>query len=112
MIEIKVTVRGPLFDKKIEGVVKDAIIEETIGKIGDRLMRKGEQGSGGRGLGVKRNVVTSRRDEMTLRVFTSRKFPRTKGTAWQRKNVAIAKAMAPFVLRKTARRIVSELGGS
>lgn len=110
-MNIKVTVKGPLFNKKISDVVENAIIEEALNKIEDRLSRKGAQGSGGRGLGVQRNEITNARTRLELRVFSSRKFPRTKGTAWQRKNVAIVRAMAPRVLRSVAKRTASELGG-
>ncbi len=112
-MDLKVTVRGPLFEKNISGTLKTAGVEEAIGKINDRLMRKGSQGSGGRGLGVRRNVVTARRDELVLRVSSTKggkeHWPRMKGTTWQRKNIAITRAMAPRVLRAWAKRVAAEL---
>ena len=108
-LTLDVTIKGPLLTKKIDAVVKKAIVEETLQKISERLGRKGAQGSGGKGLGVKRNIVDRQLSDIELTVDTTKIWPRTKGTSWNRKNVAIIKSMAPRVLRKTAARIVSEL---
>lgn len=106
---IDVTIKGPFFNKKISKVVQDAIVQEAVEKIGDRLTRKGTQGSGGKGLGVRRNTVTRKRGGLGEQVASTLRRPRTKGTSYIRKNMGIAKAMAPRVLRKTAQRIVGEL---
>lgn len=106
---VAVNLKGPLFTKKIDDVVKKAIVEETLQKVDQRLGRKGAQGSGGKGLGVKRNIVDRKLTGLELTVDTTKIRPRTKGTSWQKKNVAIAKAMIPRVVRKTALRIASEL---
>lgn len=108
-INATVTLKGPLFEKKIDDVVKKAIIEETLQKVNERMGRKGPQGSGGKGLGVKRNIVDRKLTGLELKVDTTKIRPRTKGTSWQRKNVSIIKAMVPRVVRKTAQRIASEL---
>lgn len=104
-----VTVKGPLFSKKIKGVVEAAIIEESIDKIRERLTRKGAQGSGGKGIGVRRNTVTSRKQGMEAEIESTLIKPRTKGTAYVRKNMGIAKAMTPRVVRAVAKRVVEEL---
>ena len=111
-MDVSVTVRGPLFEKKINKSVKDAIIEECLLKLNARLMRSGTRGSGGKGLGVQRNIVGSFVDTtaMQLTVESSLIFPRRTGRAWAQKNIAIVRAMAPRVMRKTAQRIVGELG--
>ena len=108
-LSLDVTIKGPLVTKKVDKVVKDAIVAESLEKIRDRLTRKGAQGSGGKGLGVKRNIITNAFRGLELEVDSTRIYPRTRGTAWLRKNTAIVKAMAPRVLRKTAARIVDEL---
>lgn len=106
---VEVTIRGPYFDKRIDKVVEQAIVQEGIEKVGERLTRKGAQGSGGKGLGVKRNVVRRTKHGMEEEIASTLRRPRTKGTAWTRKNMGIAKAMLPRVLKKTSARIVGEL---
>lgn len=101
---ITVRLRGPLFDGKVKGSVERAIIDESLEKIGLRTER------GGKGKGAKRNTIRRDRDGLTMTVHSSLNWPRTKGTSWQRKNEAIVRAMARRVLRKTAERIVRELG--
>ena len=103
-MNISVTISGPLFRKKVDAVVKAAIVEEVLEKIGQRMER------GGKGLGARRNVVSHRIAGLAMEVETTRRFPRTRGAAWARKNVGIVRGMAPNVLRKTALRIVEELG--
>lgn len=112
MIDVTVKLKGKL---AIEGVadriVQKQIQHELIGAIGDRLTRKGSKGSGGTGLGVRRNTITRAPDRFnTVELRSTAVFPRTKGTAWKRKNMGIVKAMAPRVLNKTARRIEEEMG--
>lgn len=111
-IQVSVKVNGGIFEKNIPETVRTALREECLLKINDRMSRKGAQGSGGRGLGVQRNIIGSYVDitGLTLRVESSRIFPRTTGWSWQRKNIAIVRAMAPRVLKKAADRIVTEMG--
>jgi len=115
--DITVKVNGGLFQKNIPETVRRAMVGEAIEKIDQRLMRKGARGSGGKGLGVQRNIVSHemRPAQMQTTISTTvggkEHWPRTKGTSWQRKNIAITKAMAPRVLRKAANRIVEEMGG-
>lgn len=126
-LDVAVTLRGPLFSKNIPKVVRDAIADEAIEKVGARMER------GGRGQGAKVNRITRRRNGLTMDVRSTlrdpnsiaqripsfgrgatrrpnpRFNPRSKGTAWTRKNMAAARSMLPFVLRKTAKRIIAGL---
>lgn len=102
-VGMNVTLSGPLFSKKVDDVVKNAIVSEALTKIADRTKR------GGKGKGAKANVVTPQRQELVLEVHSTLHYPRTTGKAWDRKNIAIVKAMGPNVLRSVSRRIVSEL---
>lgn len=104
-IDINVKVTGGLFSKDIPKVVRAAVYEEAIDKIATRMER------GGKGIGAKRNRITrQQREELRETITSTRYWPRTKGTSWQRKNIGIAKAMAPRVLNAYARRVVRELG--
>lgn len=106
-IGITVTLRGGLFSKNIPRVVEQQIVAEIITKVEERTAR------GGRGLGAKRNIIGQERAQpLSLAVSSTLNWPRTRGTAWQRKNIAIVKAMAPRVGRKAAERIAEELGGA
>lgn len=103
-VTTSVKLRGPIFDKKITPLMEAIIYDNAIDSIGKRLAR------GGKGLGAKRNPINRERRGLTETVSSSTIRPRTKGTAWLRKNLAIANSMAPRVLRATATRIVEELG--
>ena len=106
-IQVHVTVKGPLFTKKLDSLVRNAMYEEAVEKITARIARPAKRA---KGLGVRRNVITTRRlDPLTGEATSTLRRPRTKGTAWTRYNVAAARAMAPNVLKAAARRITSEL---
>lgn len=118
MFDLHVSVRGGLFNRNVPESVRRAVVEEAVDKVGARLVRKGSMGSGGRGLGVRRKhnqpIRQIRRDALVVETISPRgraHWPRLKGTTWLRKNARIAKAMGPRVLRKTAERIVAEMGG-
>jgi hypothetical protein len=106
---VRVNIRGPLFDKRIDRVVQQQIIREAMPKFEKRLRRRGRR------IGRRNNPI--RPGELTLgrgatMVMTSTlHHPRTTGSSWQGKNIAIVKAMAPRVLRSLARKLVGELGG-
>ena len=104
--DITIRVSGPLFEGDVGGRIRRSTYEEALDKLATRMMR------GGRGLGVRRNVL-SRTDAgpLTVDITSTRIWPRTKGTAWTRKNVRTARAMLPRVLRSTAQKIAQELGG-
>ena len=108
-ISVQVTVRGRIFAKNISGEVKKAIINESLEKIDKRLSRRPPR----KKLGMMRNPVKTRMDAHALKLHfehVESRFhsPRRTGKAWLRKNIAIVKAMAPRVLRKTAARIIGE----
>jgi hypothetical protein len=111
---LNVTVRGPLFSKKIDAVVKAAMIDECMRKIQVRLDRPPPK----KLLGMRRNPVRTKlsaalgNDSVLTFEHVESRFhsPRRTGSSWTRKNVGIIKAMAPRVLRKAAKRITEELG--
>ena len=104
-----VTLRGPLFEKKISKVIERQIMREAMPKFEKRVRRKGKK------IGRKRNPIgpgsfaLGGGVEMTM--SSTKIWPRTVGSTWTAKNVAAIKAMAPRVLRKLAKEIVGELGG-
>lgn len=106
-IGITVTLRGGLFSKNIPRVVEEAIVGEILTKVEERTRR------GGRGLGAQRNVIGHERlQPLSLITTSTLNWPRTRGTAWQRKNIGIVRAMAPRVGRRAAERIAEEMGGA
>ena len=120
-----VILRGPLFEKKINTVVKRALVQQCMERLDkemtiktERLKRKGGKWPSGRrkGLGAKRNIVTAEKafgmtvaQELKLTIESTTKSPRTKGTMWVRKNVAWMRKMAPRILKKAANQVVGEL---
>lgn len=76
MASVNVTIRGPLFDKKIEGVIYAAIVEESLQKIAERIERplKGAPGRG-KGQGRKVNRITSRYGRLTLTASSTLRDP-------------------------------------
>lgn len=107
-IDVRVTLKGGLFSKGIPPVVERALKEEALAKVRERINRPYR----GKRLGRARNIVTPTEQELTLREDSTLIPPRTKGTSWQRKNVAIVKSMAPRVMKKAAQRIAEEMGGA
>lgn len=104
-ISITVKMNGGLFSRNIKRSVREAMYQEALEKVAVRMER------GGKGLGAQRNVITQRPDgDLQMRVISTRIYPRTRGTSWVSKNIAITRAMAPRVLRKAADRIVTEMG--
>lgn len=107
-IDLNVTISGPLFSKRIDPVVKRAIVEEALEKIEERMVRSARSG-GVNALGRRRNVVTQRRQNLDLHIESTLRNPRQTGRAWGDKNMAIIKAMTRNVLNKATQRIVGEL---
>ncbi len=113
-----VTLRGPLFSKQISPTIRRQIMTEAMPKFNKRITRRGRK------VGRKRNPIPPGREwnagfglltlgrGVAMKWDSTTRHPRTTGKTWQRKNVAIIKAMAPRVLRSLARKIVGELGGS
>ena len=123
-VEVKVTLRGPLFKKKIDKVVQDAIIAHTFKRIDERLTRVLKSKRKGT-LGRRKNPIPAGKlnrqpptfgvgvlqfgGNVSLTFKSTTIWPRTTGRSWQDKNVAIIKSMAPRVMRKTAKQIAADL---
>ena len=60
---------------------------------------------GGKGVGAKRNTLSSEIKPLSVEVETTLHYPRMKGSSWGDKNWKIAKGMSPRVLRKMIKRI-------
>lgn len=65
----------------------------------------------GKGLGAKKNTLTSVTKPLTVTAHSTLNFPRTKGTAWGRKNESAIKGMAPRVIKKVAANIEARWAG-
>ena len=106
---VNVTIKGPLFSKRIDKVIQQQIMQEAMPKFEKRVRRKGRK------IGRKRNPIGPGRltlgGGVTMELESSLNWPRTTGSTWTSKNVAAIKPMAPRVLRKLAREITRELGG-
>lgn len=106
-MNISVTVKGGLFRQAARAVVEQQVLTEVLSKVEERTAR------GGRGIGAQRNTIRhDHNGALELTVSSTRVWPRTRGTAWQRKNMSVIRAMAPRVARKAAQRIAEELGGA
>lgn len=104
-VSITATVTGPFWTKSASNVVARAIEEQILDKVSERMKR------GGKGLGAQRNVLRFQRvNRRELVVTSSRNFPRTKGTAWVRKNTGYARAMSRTVTGAAVRQIAQEMG--
>ena len=103
---VDVTVRGPFFSSRLDQVTKDAIIEESLKPVNERVNRPGRWQQR---LGARRNVVTTKQSGLVLDFDSTTIPPRTTGGAWTRKNLGIIRGMLPRVLRKTAQRITEKL---
>jgi hypothetical protein len=102
-MDVNVTLKGPFFEKDVPRIVEKQILHEILGKVEERTERQG------RGLGAQKNRIDHTYRRLELTVDTTRIYPRTKGTSWQKKNIGIIKSMAPRVARKAAERIAAEL---
>lgn len=107
-LNIEVMLRGPLFTKKIDDVVADALIHEALDKVEERMERSAHSG-GRNALGRRRNIVTQERHGLTLDIASTLRNPRQTGRSWQDKNTSIIKSMTRNVLRKAAQRMAGEL---
>ncbi len=122
-VDVKVTLRGPLFEKKIDKEIQDAIVWYALKRIEKRMRFVPKRVK--KALGRHRNPIGPGKlnkkpptfglgtlqfggnVSMTFASTTIR--PRRSGKSWQKKNVAIIKSMAPRVMRKTAKRIAAIL---
>ncbi len=109
-----VTLRGPLFSKKISKVIERQIVREAMARFEEEV-RKRSNKVVGRRLGRKRNPIgpgdLHLGGGVAMELHSTKNWPRTTGYVWTHKNVAMIKGMAPRVLRKLAKKIVGELGG-
>jgi len=101
MVNITVRVVGlKELERKLDGkLLVQPEIEEGLDTINARFMR------GGKGLGVRRNVLNSQRAVLSRRVSSTRVWPRTRGTAWKSKNIGAFRGMAARVIQKIVRGI-------
>ena len=102
-----VTLRGPLFEKRIDRVVEAAIMTEAMPSFEKRITRKGRK------IGRKRNPIgpgdLTKGKTIQLTMTSTLNRPRTSGIKWTQHNVRAIKAMAPGKLRSVAKKIVAEL---
>lgn len=75
--------------------------DDALATFVKRFMRKGRK----RGMGAKRNLLSSKVEDLSVIVESSLNYPRTVGEAWGKENWKIANAMAPRVLKKMVKRI-------
>lgn len=106
-LDVDIKVSGAFFTKRHADVMRRAIVEEIIEKMGVRMKR------GGRGLGAKRNTVTqgATDNRLTSRISSTRRPPRNTGRSWVAYNLRVGRAMASRVGKKAAARAAGELGG-
>lgn len=102
-----VRLSGGLFGGSIPKHVQNALVQEALLKVDERISRP----YAGKRKGRANNTVTAKREELALVEASTLRWPRTSGATWTRKNVAIIRSMAPRVMRKAAQRIAEEMGG-
>jgi len=116
-ISVQVTVRGPLFSKKIDKVVKDAMIQKCFKDVDKRLSRPPPKRKAL--LGMRRNPVKTRLETVAAtnqiiklhfeHVESRFHSPRRTGKAWVRKNIGIIKSIVRNTIKAVANQIASEL---
>ena len=99
MLTVRITGLKELEAKLGYKVLADPAMEEALDTISARFMR------GGKGLGVKRNQLMLTSAPLLREVSSTLVPPRTTGSSWTGKNIAIFKAMAPRVVRAAVKRI-------
>ncbi len=99
---VSLNVKGlPGLQRKLKPAhLYEPAIAEVVEKVGKRMER------GGKGLGAKSNTITREPQRLSATVSTTLNNPRQTGAAWERKQRAIARAMAPRVLRSAQRKII------
>ena len=101
MAERAVQVKGlnELVEKTQWDVLLQPEFDGALETFGKRMERQGK------GLGAKRNTITRETQPLGARAQSTLNYPRTTGVAWQRKQEAVMKSMAPRVLNKMVKRI-------
>jgi hypothetical protein len=107
VIDVNVTLKGGLITgkKKPDKVIHARMVSNVIDSLDKRWSRPNQ----GRGIGAKRNILTTREAGMSIELSTTRRWPRVTGRAFQKKNIGIAKQIIPRSLRKAEREMVAEL---
>lgn len=128
-MNVSATIRGPLFSKKIDKTVQDAIVDQVFNKLGERVTRSSRR------LGRKNNRITSENRALVLDLTSTLRNPadrrqsipsfgrgagrrknpdfnpRVKGTAWVKFVYSLAKgSFMRNQLRSAAAKITAELG--
>lgn len=97
--QIKVRGLNELVEKTQWDVLAQPEFDGALETFGKRMERQGK------GLGAKRNSIRRETQPLGARAESTLNYPRTSGVAWQRKQEAVIKAMAPRVLNKMVKRI-------
>jgi hypothetical protein len=107
---VKVVGLTQLEKKLDEKLLVQPEVEAARDTIVTRLMR------GGKGLGVTKNSLTKDVKPLGATVTSTLNYPRTRGTAWGKKNEVIVKGMSTRVVKKMVQRIeerwAAEAGGN
>lgn len=111
-MQVKTTLKGPLFSSNLDGAAKRAVREELVDKVEERVLRVPRSAK----LGRKNNTLSSRQfgnnEEQSMEVDSTLNWPRTSGRSWLAYNIGTVRKMAPNVVRAIARRLAQEAGGS
>ncbi|MGE0057006.1 MAG: hypothetical protein AB7P33_09845 [Dehalococcoidia bacterium] len=100
-VAVEVQIKGlKELEAKLGGsVLYEDETEAGLDTIEKRMLR------GGKGLGAKRNTVSSERLVLSRRVQSTDNWPRVTGRSWRDKQVALFKAMSPRVARSIIKKI-------
>lgn len=101
MTEREVQVKGldELVQKTQWDVLAQPEFDAALESFGKRMERQGK------GLGAQRNSIRRETQSLGARAESTLNYPRTRGSAWQRKQEGALKSMAPRVLNKMVKRI-------
>lgn len=84
---------------------EDFLVQPELEHARDTIVERVERQ--GRGLGAKRNSLSTVKEPLGAKVTSTLNHPRTKGTSWGRKNESIFKSMSGRVVKKAIERIES-----
>lgn len=118
-VSMNVKISGPLFDKDIRKAVEDAVFDEVMQKVEERMERSARttRSKGRTLIGQQRNTVRTSSDGLQFVATSTLNNPRNKGTSWVKKHIGAAGfgkgilgSMIPHVARKAGKRIAGDLG--
>lgn len=118
-VRLDVKIDGPLFTKDVSKVVEQAVLDEVMRKVDERMERSARttKSKGRTLIGQQRNTVTRRTGDLEFVATSTLNNPRNKGTSWVKKHIGAAGygkgilgSMIPHVARKAAKRIAGDLG--